>query len=315
LKNIDAIVVGELNMDLILSDIQQFPEIEKEVMAGEMLFTLGSSSAIFASNLSSMGNVVAFSGMIGKDSFGEKVITALKSKNVITQSIVQSDHYQTGITVAMIYGKERAMITHAGAMNHFGSEHISDDLLKSGKHLHISSIFLQPKLKTELIAIFNRAKSFGLTISLDPQWDPNEKWDIDLDSILDLIDVFLPNAAEWEGLTGSTDINSSLLKFKNKRSIIVIKDGANGAYCLLDGEVIFQPAFTCNTYVDAIGAGDSFDAGFINLFIQQREINKCLEYACLMGALNTTSAGGTGSFQSKKEISSSVKKLFNIIFK
>ena len=58
MKNIDVVVVGELNMDLILSNIQQFPEIEKEVIAEEMLFTLGSSSAIFASNLSSMGRCV-----------------------------------------------------------------------------------------------------------------------------------------------------------------------------------------------------------------------------------------------------------------
>jgi sugar/nucleoside kinase (ribokinase family) len=307
----DVLVIGELNMDLILAEIQKFPELEKEVIANKLNFTLGSSSAIFASNLSSMGSKVAFSGMIGNDFFGEKVLDALKEKNVNTDSIVSSDKYQTGVTVAMNFGDERAMVTHPGAMNYFGNSNVSDQLLKSVKHLHISSIFLQRQLNADLMTLLKRAKSFGLTVSIDPQWDPSEKWELDLNNIFEYIDVFLPNAAEWLALTKSTNIEESLLKYKTFKVIIVVKNGAEGAYCLGGGEVIFQPAFVCHNYIDAIGAGDSFDAGFINLFMEQKQSKECLKNACLMGALNTTASGGVAAFKSKSHIAMALKNYFN----
>ena len=68
-KKFDVIVVGELNVDLILNQIDSFPETGKEKLAHEMTFTLGSSSAIFACNLSSLGLNVAFIGKIGMNYF------------------------------------------------------------------------------------------------------------------------------------------------------------------------------------------------------------------------------------------------------
>ncbi|MEP6951356.1 MAG: carbohydrate kinase family protein, partial [Ginsengibacter sp.] len=70
LKKFDVIVVGELNVDLILNQIESFPEIGKEKLADNMILTLGSSSAIFASNLSALGMRVSFVAKIGNDIFG-----------------------------------------------------------------------------------------------------------------------------------------------------------------------------------------------------------------------------------------------------
>ncbi len=77
-KQTDVIVVGELNIDLILNQIDSFPEMGKEKLAREMILTLGSSSAIFASNLSSLGSNVSFLGKIGHDIFGDLVISSLE---------------------------------------------------------------------------------------------------------------------------------------------------------------------------------------------------------------------------------------------
>ena len=74
-KKYDVIVVGELNVDIILNDIDSFPEIGKEKLAGKMDTTLGSSSAILASNLSSLGAKVAFIGKIGQDSAFVKLVS------------------------------------------------------------------------------------------------------------------------------------------------------------------------------------------------------------------------------------------------
>ena len=76
----DVIVVGELNVDLILDKIESLPETGKEKLAERMSLTLGSSSAIFASNLSSLGMKVSFVAKAGNDIFGDFCMDRLREK-------------------------------------------------------------------------------------------------------------------------------------------------------------------------------------------------------------------------------------------
>jgi len=89
MKELDVIVVGELNVDIILNRIDRFPEMGKEILAESLDLTLGSSSAIFASNLSSLGSRVAFIGKIGRDGFASTVLDSLQSKKVDTSHILE----------------------------------------------------------------------------------------------------------------------------------------------------------------------------------------------------------------------------------
>jgi len=124
-KKFDILVVGELNVDLILNDIAGFPAMGKEILADEMALTLGSSSAIFASNISTLGASVAFLGKVGQDQFGDLVLDSLKRKNVNTQYIKRSTTAQTGATIVLNYSEDRAMVTHPGAMNELNMNDIT----------------------------------------------------------------------------------------------------------------------------------------------------------------------------------------------
>ena len=117
----DVLVVGELNVDIILNHIDGFPEVGKEILAKQMTVTLGSSSAIFASNLSSLGAKVAFLGKIGNDQFADLIETSLKKKGVETDFIIRSKEYQTGSTIVMNYDMDRANVTYPGAMDHLSA--------------------------------------------------------------------------------------------------------------------------------------------------------------------------------------------------
>ena len=128
-KKTDVIVVGELNVDIILNEIDSLPVIGKEIMAGSMSVTLGSSSAIFASNLSSLGCRVAFIGKIGKDNFAEVVLSSLEGKNVDTSRIIKSESLATGATIVLNYDQDRANVTYPGAMNDLRLEDIDFDFL------------------------------------------------------------------------------------------------------------------------------------------------------------------------------------------
>jgi sugar/nucleoside kinase (ribokinase family) len=293
----DVLVVGELNIDLIFNKIEKFPVISKEVIADQMVLTLGSSSAIFASNLSSMGSGVAFSGMIGQDVFGDFVSKSLEDKNVDTCFLLKSADLNTGATVVMNQGEDRAMLTYPGAMNGFSTDDITVGILASAGHLHVSSIFLQPGLRKGIVALMEKAKNLGLTTSLDPQWDPAEKWELPLEELLPLVDVFLPNMKEFLNLSHSPDLAKGIEKLASVMNILVVKDGSNGAHLWRQGSLISRPAFLNTAVADCIGAGDSFDAGFIHQYIQGRPPDECLKFATLMGAINTTEPGGTSAFR------------------
>ena len=76
MKPFDIVALGELNVDLILNQIDGFPEMGKEKFAKQMTLTLGSSTAIFAANAAALGVKVAFCGMVGNDQFGDLVETS-----------------------------------------------------------------------------------------------------------------------------------------------------------------------------------------------------------------------------------------------
>lgn len=310
MKFFDVLVVGELNVDIILDKIQGFPVVGKEIVSKEMTMTLGSSSAIFASNLSSLGNKVGFLGKIGKDDFARTVINTLKEKKVDTENIIQSEDYQTGLTIVMNYDMDRANVTFPGAMEHLRLHEITDSQLQKAKHLHLSSVFLQTGLLSEISELFKRAKNLGLTTSMDPQWDPTEEWNLDLEELLPYMDVFMPNTEEFKHLTKCADIQSGLEKVKSYANYIIIKDGENGAH-LWDGKKLTtQPAFLNSNVIDCIGAGDSFDAGFISEYLKGGSMLHCLEFGNITGAINTTASGGTGAFKSLENVKKVAFELF-----
>ena len=309
-KEFDVIIVGELNVDLILDEIEKFPEIGKEVLANRMTLTLGSSSAIFASNISSLGAKVAFLGKIGKDKFGEVVIESLQRSQVDVSMIKEDAEVGTGATVILNVQEDRANTTYLGAMDLLTIQDISEDDLSRAKHLHFSTYFMQPGLRKDIGRLFRTAQHLGLTTSFDMQWDPQEEWDLDYEEILPYVDVFLPNEKELMFLSGKNNLSEAINFIKKYTDILVIKRGNQGSMVWYRDEILDRPAFINQSVVDAIGAGDSFNAGFIYKFIKGHTIPECQEFGNLTGAVSTTAAGGTTAFQDHDEFKKRARDMF-----
>lgn len=309
-EEIDVLVVGELNVDLILNQVESFPEVGKEKLVESMNLVLGSSSAIFASNLSSLGTGVGFLGKVGNDLFGQFVISELRKKGVNTGLIIKDENLSTGMTVVINFGEDRAMLTFPGAMNELRISDVPAENLKNIKHLHFSSYFLQPGMAKNIDLLFQKAKSSGMTTSFDTQWDPAEKWDLEYEKILPYVDIFLPNEKELLNITKETDLDRGLKKLSEYARCIVVKMGNKGSVLFGNNTKISKSAFKNEKVVDAIGAGDSFNAGFIFKYVQGCGLEECLEFGNLMGAVNTTAAGGTKAFVSYDEIIKTAKEKF-----
>lgn len=312
-KIIDVLAIGELNVDLILNGIDGFAEIGKEKLAGQMSLTLGSSTAIFAANLSSLGAKVGFLGKIGKDSFGQLVIDSLVERGIDTSMVTVEEGVSTGATIILNYDEDRAMITHPGAMDLLTIKDISDEQLQQAKHIHFSSIFLQPGISNDIQNLFARAKKLGLTTSLDTQWDPAEKWDFNYQEILPFVDVFFPNETELLHLTKTSTIVDALQKLSPYAQNIAVKRGSKGSILYQkNGKTLELDSYLNTSVIDAIGAGDSFNAGFILQFVKGAKLQECLDFGNLTGAVNTTCAGGTGAFSSKLKIKEIALNRFDV---
>jgi sugar/nucleoside kinase (ribokinase family) len=300
----EVIVIGELNVDIILNGMVQFPAMGKEILAKSMNLTLGSSYAIFASNLCTLGTSVSFISKIGNDGFAYVVLDSLNAKGVNTSHVIQSDTLNTGATIVMNYDQDRTNVTYPGAMEDLKSEDIDFNFISTARHLHFSSIFLQPGIRENLPILFAKTKLQSLTTSLDPQWDPAEKRDVDLSELLPTLDIFMPNMAEFLLMTGTESLDEGVEKIKNIAPdiILIIKDGTNGSFGWKSGKLIHQPAYPNNDIVDCIGAGDSFNAGLINAFIKGHSLKQCLKTGALAGAVSTTCPGGTGAFETLERV-------------
>ena len=309
-KPFDVLVVGELNIDLILNKIEAYPSIGKEIIAGEMNFTMGSSAAIFACNLSTLGSKVAFMGKVGEDNFSEIILIDLKKKGVDISQILKT-RTNTGMSVILNYEEDRAIVTYPGAMKELKVSDVSDETLLIANHLHVSSLFLQKALKPDIVELFKRAKRIGLTTSLDPQWDPAELWDIDLPELLPYVDIFLPNESELLNLTGRESIDKALEEIKTYGNLILIKKGKNGSILSYDGNKVNCKPFFNNAVVDAIGAGDSFNAGFVFKYLQGAPPETCQMFGNLIGAISTTKSGGTTAFTDYEGTMKIAKEKFN----
>ncbi len=302
-KKFDIVALGELNIDLILNRIDGFPQIGKEILADDCVMTLGSSTAIFAANASSLGCDVAFLGMVGNDDFGQFISKSLSSRGVDTSMLIRSDKYKSGITVVMNYDQNRANVTYPGAMSHLGFDEICKADFTQTRHVHISSIFLQNQLQKDIVKVLRCIKDSGATVSLDTQWDPSEKWDVDFRVILPLVDVFMPNEQELMALTGKSSLGEAISAVSGLVNVMVVKCGSSGSVMIkCGGNSRVIPALLNNSPVDCIGAGDSFNAGFISAFVHGTPLEDCQDMGNLTGAISTTTAGGTGAFASADSI-------------
>ncbi len=291
--DLDVIVVGELNADLILrGDVTPaFGQVEKIIDAATL--TLGSSSAIFACGVARLGLRVAFIGKVGDDEFGHFVLRELDRQGVNTEGITIDPTIPTGLSVILSRPDDRAILTHLGSIAALRFDEIDLARVARARHLHLGSFFLLDALRPDVPRLFDEARARGLSISIDTNYDPAEQWAGGLRDVLHRVDVFLPNETELLAYTHETSIAAALDRVADIPAVAV-KLGARGAIARRGSEIVHAASIPVEV-VDTTGAGDSFDAGFVYGYLASWPLARTLRLATICGALSTRAAGGTGA--------------------
>jgi len=293
----DVTIAGELNLDLILYGLPAELPPERELLAQHMMLTLGSSSAIVAHNLAALECRVGFASRIGDDPLGQIALDRLAQSGVDVSRVRRiPGETKTGATVILQGALERRILTYPGTIFDLTLDDLDFDFLTDSGHFHLSSYYLQRGLRPHVGELFRRLKASGLTISLDTNDDPDDQWDGGLNDVLRYVDVFFPNLREAKRLVSTEDVDLAVAELAKRVPLLVVKLGAKGAMARRGDEVFESPAAPVN-FVDPVGAGDSFDAGFLSQFVKGKDLPTCLRWGNLAGAFSTTMSGGTEAFR------------------
>jgi sugar/nucleoside kinase (ribokinase family) len=301
-RDIDLLVVGEINADIVVTDPDPVPVFgQAERLVDGIRLTIGSSSAITACGAARLGLRVAMVGVVGDDALGRFTLDALAARGVDVSACRVAPGRPTGASVVLGNGTDRAILTAVGTIPDTRASDVPAALLGRARHVHVGSFFLQPGLAADLPALFRAARDVGATTSLDPNWDPSGAWDGGFAAALAATDIVLPNAEEAGRLTGAADVEAAARSLAGEDRTAVVKLGAEGAIAVAGGAVA-RAAGRPTDAVDTTGAGDSFDAGFLAARLDGRPVDDALAFAVACGSLSTRAAGGTDGQATRDEV-------------
>jgi len=314
MTDFDLVVVGDCNADLLISGGDVTPVFgQQERLVDAANLTIGGSGGIFAAGAARLGLRVAMAGVLGDDIFGRFMRESLGERGIDLSAVRTHPKLPTGLSIHLLRDDDRAIITNPGTIPELRAADIDMDLLRSARHVHVSAYFLQTGLWAGLPGLLRTARAAGATVSLDPNWDPAGTWDQGLTAATDVIDVLLPNDAEAIELARARSSTPSTVTTQPTAEdaartlaaaglAVVVKLGADGAIAALpDGQLIRVPAVPGISPVDTVGAGDSFDAGYLAATLWGWDTRQALALGAACGALSTRAAGGTAAQPDRDE--------------
>lgn len=285
-----VLCAGRVYCDLVFTDVPRLPTLGTETFAGGIGIHAGGGAFITAATLSALGQTSSLLSMLPAAPFDALVTKELIANNVNIQHCVpapQGDDPQ--ITVAIASGIDRAFISRRV---NSAIPVISDGNICKYSHLHIGEI----RTLKEHPELPRQAHAAGLTISLDCGWDDELMADPSgLKELIASVDIFLPNEVEADQLL-KAGISMTTAP------LTVIKCGEKGAVLQTRTETITVPT-TLVDVIDATGAGDAFNGGFIFEWLRDTPLAKCLEVGNACGASAVQGVGGTGGLAALCEIS------------
>lgn len=287
----DLLVLGDVNPDLVLAGGDVVPAFgQAEHLVDAATLTLGGSGAITAAGAARLGLRVAMAAVVGDDLFGRWSRETLGGRGVDVTGVVVDPDATTGLSVILSGERDRAILTHVGSIGALRADLVDAGLLGAARHVHVSSYFLQTRLRPDLPRLLRGVRDAGGTTSIDPNWDPTETWDTGLLDLLPHVDVFLPNDVEIRRIAHTSDLEAALRRLLDATSLVAAKAGADGAIAATPEGIVHVSARPVRV-LDSTGAGDSFDAGFLAGWLGGRSLEDALALANACGALSCAALG------------------------
>lgn len=295
----DVYICGDVNIDLLIPNITALPDGGKELVIDNIYTAIGGGAALTSLGLARLGASVDFEGSINADLYGEYIMSEFKKAGVGTRHLHFSNLNRTGISLSFTNKNDRGFITYRGTNAEIDLSSISLEHVKESRFIHITGY--NGKNHDMYLDLLKKVKDLGVRVSFDLGWDDTGLWYQGIAELFDYIDVLFMNETEILHYSGKENVDEAMASFARKGMYLVVKCGKSGSKAS-DGERnFFCPGIEVEA-VDTTGAGDSFNAGFLYGLLVGEDIEKCLKYGNICGAMSVTKYGGNTGFPDKKEL-------------
>jgi 2-dehydro-3-deoxygluconokinase len=306
-------VIGPLNIDLIIrgsapSDIN---ELRKWADLSDVFCLTAGAAGYFSQNLKKLGNDVHLVSCLGDDPFGAMILSSLKKVGINTDyiSIEEGKKGAIGIFI-LLFGDNKRPLTYRLPTHHGWPPKLDNnqtdyllnvDLLHSAGYLHFSNLWNEGFLN-----LFKAAKEKGVKTSMDPQFPVTQldpPWIKVLKPLIPFVDILMVDENEAMNLTNNKSIEAAANSlYEEGFEIIAVKMGEKGVLVKDKTQTTEIPAITPREFVDSIGAGDSFDAGFLQGLMEGKSLEESAKIGVFSASKSIEGVGGSLSFPTRGEI-------------
>lgn len=287
----DLVVFGEFFSDLIFYRLPRRPRFGEESKTDSFLIAPGGGLATTAIAASRLGTVTGIITRVGADAEYLPTWNQIAQEKLDITACEYRKEVPTALTVCIAYKTDRMMVTHEPINQHL--EDLLDNAavrakMKQARHVHLACALQRP---AKWQPVLRSLKELGITLSADFGWNP----EISVNQLISIIrhcDFIFPNEHEARAITGTKTPQSALEKLQDWVRVPVVKLGARGSLLMAEGKVYRQPALAL-PMVDATGAGDAFNGGFLHAFLHGMGWDDCLRAGNICGSMAGTRPGGS----------------------
>jgi ribokinase len=289
-----VLAIGGIYVDIIGTEYPHDGSITAEVeLDGEQYETLAGGSGVnFGRLCVQLGLDVTFVGKVGADPMGQLAADLLKDAG-IAPALVTDASVQTNVGINLVNKDGKTIIPGLGNANQaLGPEdvlHKVEPLLPELDYLYLGSCLKLKRLLPVYETLARDAKSQNVKLVVDHGrvMPGTSEADIRLVKELALLaDFYLPSRDEFLEVWGVDSIEAGLRQIADKSQTVttIVKDGEQGAYVLVDGQVQQVPALPTQI-INTVGAGDSFNAGVIDAHANGKDLLESIRFGCAVASL------------------------------
>ena len=282
-------VIGDVGVDIVLGPIGHWPAIGTEALMDRSELRPGGSGANAALAAAYLGAPCRLLSAVGSDGLGAWLTEQLRGFDASLQVCDSA----TSISVGVIHScGERTFLTTRGHLEAFAYEHVRP-FLPHARHRDsialLSGVFLTPKLRRNYSKLLDEVAALGYQIALDTGW-PSGNWNDELREQafgwVAKCDHVLFNEIEVANLGNSTDLEEAIANVSRRLkpgASLIVKNGAKGAIGCQAGATMRVDAVPATVF-DTIGAGDSFNAGYLLARLEGSDLTDSLAAGCRAAA-------------------------------
>jgi sugar/nucleoside kinase (ribokinase family) len=298
-KPFDLVVFGEFFSDLIFYRLPDRPRLGEELKTDHFLIAPGGGLATTALAASRLGTSTGIVTRVGADASALPTWVAMLNQGLDVTACEFRKDAATALTVSLAYKADRMMVTHEPINRNLEdllSKTSVQRKLRGARHVHLACALRRPQ---RWIPLLKSLREDGITVSADFGWNP----DISINQLISIVkhcEFVFPNEHEACAVTQTTTAVRALEKLQDWVRVPVIKLGAKGAMLRSGGKLYKQPALP-GPIVDATGAGDAFNGGFLHEFLRGSHWDACLRAGNICGSLAAMAPGGSRGLPTNME--------------